>query len=336
MKKIHLSLLLIFATITTNFQNVCAQEQNAIDSLLKILKTTTIDTVKVDILNSLCQKYQRSNPEKAEGYVMQALQLAKKITYKKGIAGSLNHIGSIHEEQGNYNKAIENYQKALIIFQELGAKKGIANNLNNIGIIYKEQGNYDKAIEYYQQAINWARQNGDRIGETKALNQLGETFLELKKTSEAIETLKTSAEVFESLRPGLRDDEKVSLFETQSAIYSTWQTALVEQGNSITALEIAERGRARAFVELLAQRLSDKPQREAAVKYPILADIQAIAKSQQATLVTYSILSDSEIYVWIVNPNGNIGFKSIDLKPIEAKQQAIVASNLSQSNRGEQ
>ncbi|NJQ98441.1 MAG: hypothetical protein HC784_14310 [Hydrococcus sp. CSU_1_8] len=121
----------------------------------------------------------------------------------------------------------------------------------------------------------------------------------------------------EYLRPGLRDDQKISLFETQSSLYGSWQTALVEQGNYNQALEVAERGRARAFVELLAQRLSDRSDLDATIKFPTVAEIQAIAKSQQATLVTYSIVSNSEIYVWVIQPNGNIGFKRLDLKPIE-------------------
>lgn len=326
-------------------------------------------------LNAIGEVYfELGQYEEAKNYYQQALAVRQGVGDRRGSLRTLNNLGRVEQALGDSQAALKLYSESLNLVnsfgdegsraivlnnlglvaldlglknqaigyleQALGATRNIATGrvqtLISLGLFYRQQGEYDKAIDYYQQAINWARQNGDRIGETKALHQLGETFLELKKTSDAIETLKTSAEVFESLRPGLRDEEKVSLFETHSSIYRTWQTALVEQGNYTAALEIAERGRGRAFVELLAQRLSDKPDLEVALKYPTLTEIQAIAKSQQATLITYSILSNSEVYVWVINPNGDINFKSIDLKPIEAKQQVIVASNPSQLSRGEQ
>jgi CHAT domain-containing protein/Tfp pilus assembly protein PilF len=326
-------------------------------------------------LNAIGEVYfELGQSQEAKKYYQEALRVRQGVSDRRGVLRTLNNLGRVEQALGNSQAALKLYSEALNLIDSFGYDRSRAFVLNNLGLValdlglknqaikyleqalgvtrnlpagrvqtltslgffYRQQKEYDKAISYYQQAIDWARQNRDRIGETKALNQLGETFLELKKIPDAIKNLEASAEVFESLRPGLRDEEKVSLFETQSSIYNSWQIALVEQGNYNQALEIAERGRARAFVELLAQRQFKQPQLDAAVKYPTLADIQAIAKSKQATIVTYSILSNSEVYVWVINPNGNIGFKPIDLKPIEAKQQAIVASNSSLPSRGEQ
>ncbi|MCU0533989.1 MAG: CHAT domain-containing protein [Hydrococcus sp. Prado102] len=265
----------------------------------------------------------------------QSLDLAESLGDLNSQAIILNNLGLVALDLGLKNQAIGYLEQALSITRNFAS--GRVRTLISLGLFYSQQDEYDKAIDYYQQALAWARQNGDRIGETKALKGLGETFLKQKKTSEAIKALQTSAEVFEEyLRPGLRDDQKISLFETQSSLYSSWQTALVEQGNYTQALEVAERGRARAFVELLAQRLSDNPDLDATVKFPTVAEIQAIAKNQQATLVTYSIVSNSEIYVWVIQPNSNIGFQRIDLKPIEIKQQGILANNPSRSDRDEQ
>ena len=58
-------------------------------------------------------------------------------------------IGYIYEDQGNYEKVLENYFASLKIMQEIGDKKGIAHSYSNIGITYWNQRNYEKAIEYY-------------------------------------------------------------------------------------------------------------------------------------------------------------------------------------------
>lgn len=80
----------------------------------------------------------------------------------------------------------------------------------------------------------------------KASNALGEVFLQMGQPQKAALALYSGIEVFESLSPGLRDDNKVSLFDTQFYAYSTLQQALVAKGDYLTALTIAEKGRARA------------------------------------------------------------------------------------------
>ncbi|MFM6198206.1 MAG: CHAT domain-containing protein, partial [Dolichospermum sp.] len=90
----------------------------------------------------------------------------------------------------------------------------------------------------------------------------------------------------------------------------------------------AERGRARAFVELLASRLSPSQNSESTIASPTLQQIKQIAKAQNATLVEYSILgdefkvqgkpgfADSELYIWVIKPTGEVAFRNVDLKPL--------------------
>lgn len=58
--------------------------------------------------------------------------------------------------------------------------------------------------------------------------------------------------------------------------------------------------------EQLAIRLSEKKQKEPNLKLLTINDIQKVAKNQQATLVTYSVIQDAqkrekELYIWVVN-----------------------------------
>jgi hypothetical protein len=108
---------------------------------------------------------------------------------------------------------------------------------------------------------------------------------------EAEKTLRAGIELLESLRPKLSDANKVAIFETQTATYQLLQKVLIAQNKPEAALEISERGRARAFVELLASRLSINNNNEA--KPPqssTIAEMKQIAKTQNSTLVQYSII----------------------------------------------
>nr|WP_277882613.1 CHAT domain-containing protein [Microcoleus sp. FACHB-68] len=140
----------------------------------------------------------------------------------------------------------------------------------------------------------------------------------------------------ESLRPDLTDAQKISIFETQQGAYEFLQKVLIAQNKTNSALEVAERGRARAFVELLSQKLSNNPNNLPALK-PTLTQIQQIAKAQNATLVQYSIIREefkigdkqewreSELYIWVINPAGVVTFRKADLKPLWQQQNTNLA-----------
>jgi CHAT domain-containing protein len=105
------------------------------------------------------------------------------------------------------------------------------------------------------------------------------------------------------------------------------------------ALEVAERGRARAFVELLAQRQSANPNNQLTVKPPTIEEIKLIAKTQNATLVQYSIVYDpfknqgkiewrqSSLYIWVVKPTGEVAFKQVDLKSLKTPLAKLVTNS---------
>jgi len=93
--------------------------------------------------------------------------------------------------------------------------------------------------------------------------------------------------VGESLRsPELSDEDKISLLDTQFLCYDCLQRTLIAQNKIETALEISERGRARAFVELMARRQQgDSSEEFIPPAPPTLTDIQQVARTQNATLV---------------------------------------------------
>jgi tetratricopeptide (TPR) repeat protein len=160
---------------------------------------------------------------------------------------------------GDYPKAIDYQQQALKIAREMKNRRGEGLALGNLGSEYDTLRDYPKVIDYQQQALKITREIKDRDGEGRALGNLGGALYKQGNLKLAESTLFEGIKVLESLRGwGLKDNEKISIFDTlpQRTTYILLQQVLIAQNKTDAALEIAERGRGRAFVELLASKIS--------------------------------------------------------------------------------
>ena len=260
-----------------------------------------------------------------------ALNIYREIGDRNGEGKALNNLGIAYSDLGQYQKAIEFYQQSLTITREIGDRNGEGFALGNLGLAYNRLGQYQKAIEFFQQSLTIFREIGDRNGEGLALNNLGLALFKLKNFPEAEKYLFFSLEVRESLRQGIQDDlDKVSLSDTQRSSYNLLQQVLIAQNKTEPALEVSERGRGRALVELLTQRFN--PNSEPFSPVVSLAQLQAIARQQNATIVQYSRIFDdlsqdgkqqyreSELYIWVIKPTGEVEFRQADLKLLWQQQ----------------
>jgi len=159
------------------------------------------------------------------------------------------------------------------------------------------------------------------------------------------------------------NDHKVSIFETQISPYRLLQQVLVAQTRFDEALEISEMSRTRAFVELSRQTLLTTPpqsppyqgeeqelsqflplkpplskgglgglsrfEEEANLSKPPLSKgglsipkIQQIARDRNSTIVEYSLIFE-DIYIWVIQPNGNITHRAANLEPLNQQNQTL-------------
>jgi CHAT domain-containing protein len=243
---------------------------------------------------------------------------------------TLNNVGNAYRRMGRsqaqffYLKALESSRFAQSLELE-------ALSLNNVGQAYSNTGQIKQAQDYYQRALEVSRKLGDQSLEGKTLNNLGIAFLQANNYAQAASTLQAALSAWESLRPGLSDSNLMSLFETQAQTYEWLQKALVAQNKAEPALEIAERGRARAFVELLARRLKPIEPAKTIVQPLTLAQIRQVAKTQKATLVEYSVIGNEALYIWVVRPTGEIAFRQVNLQPILKNQRGNLADYIEQA-----
>lgn len=68
---------------------------------------------------------------------------------------SLNNIGSVYLQKGNYDKALEYYLKSLVIRKTVLGEThpDYAASFYNIGNTYNKKGDYDKALEYHLKSL---------------------------------------------------------------------------------------------------------------------------------------------------------------------------------------
>ncbi|QIR40811.1 CHAT domain-containing protein [Tolypothrix sp. PCC 7910] len=275
---------------------------------------------------------------KAIDYQQQQLAMARELKDRLGEGAALGNLGNTYFSLGDYKKAIEYQQQHLAIAREIKNRLGEEQSLGNLGIAYQYLEDYAKAIEYQQQSLAIARAIKDRNGEALSLNNLGLAFYKQGNLPTAEKTLYEGIQVWESLRDQkLADTNKVSFFDTQNRTYRILQKVLIAQNKIDAALEIAERGRARAFVELLASRVStNNKQPDKSPQALTIAEIKQIAKQQNATLIQYSILNDnfkvdgkqqtkeSDLYIWVVKPTGEVTFRKADLKHLWQKDNTTL------------
>lgn len=254
----------------------------------------------------------------------QALAIARDIGDRQGEGRALGSLGSTYFKLGNYRQALGFHEQSLAISREISDRFGEGASLGNLGNTYANLGDYRQAISFHEQFLAIAREIGDRSSEGTALNNLGAAYLDNEQFSLAETALADALDVLDVLRdPDLPDADKISLFETQRSSFLLLQRALVAQEKIGPALEVAERGRGRAFAELLSQQLSSENVVLDAAP-PQLDDIKALAQEQQTTLITYSIIrfddeddDDGVLHIWVVSPTGNLTFRRQPLDDVD-------------------
>ena len=275
--------------------------------------------------------YSLGEYSKAIEYHLRSLKIAQAIQDPRGGANAQGNLGLAYYSLGEYPKAIKYHLQSLSILQKIEDRAGEGAVMGNIGLVYRKLQDYPKAIEYNQRALKIAQEIKNFRREANALNNLGVAYYEQGNLLLAENTLFAGINVLERLRSReLKDSEKISIFEEQSKTYRILQQVLIAQNKNEAALEISERGRARALIDLLTSKTSASPEEKLST-LPNIQEIKQIAKSQNTTLIQYSRITDefkesefqskeSELYIWVIKPTGQITFCKVDLKPLWQKQ----------------
>lgn len=274
-------------------------------------ESTTLGNLGLAYINS-------GDYTKGIDYQKKALELSRQMNDPAGEARALGNLGLAYQQLGDYPKAIEYQQQALVMIRPMNDRRSEAAILGNLGKAYYSLSNYGQAAEYARQVLAISRQLQDPINEGKALNNLGAALYKQGNLGAAEKALKEVIQIWERLRTSLGNNDayKILIFDEQSYSYGTLQQVLIAQQKIDEALELSERGKARAFVELLTARLATSDPATLGVKSLNIQQIKQIAQAQKATLVQYSIIRNEELYIWVISPTGEIAFRAVNFQTL--------------------
>ena len=129
-------------------------------------------------------------------YDEQALSLAKKIKYQRGIAWALSQYTNDFLAVNNYPKAMEYCLESLKINEKIKNLRGLTTNYLNISRVYMAQGDNNKAISFLNKSINICK--NINLFENLRLDYwaLGKNYEALNKLDSALAFYQRSYELF--------------------------------------------------------------------------------------------------------------------------------------------
>ena len=163
------------------------QYSQSVDSLKELLKKTTVDTTKINILNRIASSYFYTNPKEGIPYGEAALKLATKINWKKGIALANDHLGVCQWVLTDYPKAINYFYKSLSSYEDLKDQNGISGAYNNLGLVNLEIKKYNQAFAYFNKAYNINKKTNNKILMVYNLNNIAVAYSDKKNYAKALE-----------------------------------------------------------------------------------------------------------------------------------------------------
>ena len=267
---------------------------------------------------------------KSQELMEQALSNFKKIDSPRWEAKLLNNLALVYYHLGQKDKGIQTANTALEIAKKIRDRNAQLYSLGVLSNISNYSGDFEESIEYELEALKIARETQDKDNEIKSLGNIGSAYFDLQQYAQAEEYLFESLNLYEQfIRADLTDSNKFSIIERYKKIYSFLEGSLLAQNKIGEALEVAERGRARALIDSLSENLPASPS-------PLKTkQIKAIASQLNSTLVEYSI-SDRDLRIWVISPDGKITFRYVPFntlsRPIdETAESTRVQASLDRS-----
>ncbi|KAJ8415510.1 hypothetical protein AAFF_G00424900 [Aldrovandia affinis] len=216
------------------------------------------------------------------------------------------NLGLTYESLGNFERAVVFQEQHLSVAAQMNdlAAKTLA--YSSLGRTHHALHNYAQAVMYLQEGLRLAEQLGRREDEAKIRHRLGLSLWASGNLEEAQHQLYRASALFETIRHEAQHstDYKLSLFDLQTSSYQALQRVLVSLGHHDEALAVAERGRTRAFADLLVERQTG--QQDSDPYTPVTVEHVLDSVNSQRALVLYFSLAAGYLYSWLLAPGAGI------------------------------
>lgn len=233
----------------------------------------------------------------AQSLLEQVLAEARKLSDSRVVADGLRNLGQTLWHRGDLEQAEANFSEALKLDQSNGNRRGQSSALHSLGLVARQHNDLAAARSFLTQAVQIRRESGLRDDAAESLSALADLEYGQGKLEAARDYAEQALKLLESVRslvpsPSLRASfytRKQQFFDLLVNI----AMAPATPGSSGDGFLAAERGRARALMDLLAggsllQLPPDLEKRRAGIQRHIdfLADrLSSVPPDQQDRLL---------------------------------------------------
>uniref|UniRef100_A0AAZ3SWY4 Tetratricopeptide repeat protein 28 n=1 Tax=Oncorhynchus tshawytscha TaxID=74940 RepID=A0AAZ3SWY4_ONCTS len=270
--------------------------------------------------------------ETALQWHQRALEIAEETGSVRSQGRAYGNLGLTYEELGNYERAVACQEQHLSVAAQNNDLTAKTLAYGSLGRTHHALQNYTQAVMYLQEGLRLAEQCGRREEEARIRHRLGLSLWASSNLEEAQNQLYRASALFESIRheAQLSSDYRLTLFDLQTSSYQALQRILVSLGHYDEALAVAERGRTRAFADLLVERqqghqpLTSDPYTPTPDPYsPVTVEHILNTVNSQKSLVLYFSLAAGYLYSWLLAPGtGIVKFHEVYLGEGGAELQA--------------
>ena len=128
--------------------------------------------------------------------LQKALQMIPEDEFSEMQMMALNCLGQVELLMGNINDAVLVYQQTFSVSEALHDEMNCADVTNNMAYIYFQQGNSDKAFDEFMNARNWYERLNDTLSVAQCDNNLSSIYCNWQQYDKAKEILMRILPVF--------------------------------------------------------------------------------------------------------------------------------------------
>ena len=187
------------AGIAKGYRVLCSWYRDALDfekgeecckRAIALCDSLGMKLLKAKALNTLATVYESQYPDSALIYTLETLDIFRELGDKHWEAISLQFLGNLYRNIGNYDKSIESHEAALEIYRihDSAIKDGVPGQLINLATVYKVRAetrsdsvtikqDLEKARENLEEALKTFQNIGLPFGEMVAALNLGQVYL---------------------------------------------------------------------------------------------------------------------------------------------------------------
>jgi class 3 adenylate cyclase/tetratricopeptide (TPR) repeat protein len=115
---------------------------------------------------------QQGDPQRAREQYEESLAILRELNDKPGIGGVLNNLGVVAMFQEDYPTAQPLYEESLAVMQEIGYRWAVGYLLNNLALVIRYQGDSETARQMLEESVAVRRALGDKWGIANSLSSL--------------------------------------------------------------------------------------------------------------------------------------------------------------------